>query len=108
MGPSRASVPAPAEVGFVDGASFPNNTCEEIAQGVGMVGDFKSGGRELRREGGSQAGASMISRSKAANQGWFNVGNDADAAEFAVESIPRHTFQGDYRYTISPKQQGPL
>src|ERR687898_644474 len=67
-----------------------------------LVGDFKNGGRELRRKGepepvrvhdfkipelGKVAPYGVYDI--AANQGWVNVGIDADTAAFAVESIRR-------------------
>jgi hypothetical protein len=67
-----------------------------------LVGDFKNGGRELRRVGDPEAvrvhDFQIKSLGKvapygvydlAANQGWVNVGIDADTAAFAVESIRR-------------------
>ena len=67
-----------------------------------LVGDFKNGGRELRRKGDPEAvrvhdfeikGLGKVAPygvyDIAANQGWVNVGIDADTAEFAVESIRR-------------------
>ena len=67
-----------------------------------LVGDFKNGGRELRPKGdpepvrvhdfeipelGKVAPYGVYDI--AANQGWVNVGIDADTAAFAVESIRR-------------------
>ena len=67
-----------------------------------LVGDFKNGGRELCRKGepedvrvhdfkipelGKVAPYGVYDI--AANQGWVNVGVDADTAAFAVESIRR-------------------
>jgi hypothetical protein len=67
-----------------------------------LVGDFKNGGRELRRAGDPEAvrvhDFEIKSLGKvapygvydiAANAGWVNVGVDADTAAFAVESIRR-------------------
>ena len=67
-----------------------------------MVGDFKNGGRELRRKRDPEPvrvhdfeikGLGKVAPygvyDIAANQGWVNVGIDADTAEFAVESIRR-------------------
>lgn len=67
-----------------------------------LVGDFKNGGRELRRQGDPEPvrvhdfeikGLGKVAPygvyDIAANQGWVNVGVDADTAEFAVESIRR-------------------
>jgi hypothetical protein len=67
-----------------------------------LVGDFKNGGRELRRKGDPEPvrvhdfeikGLGKVAPygvyDIAANQGWVNVGIDADTAEFAVESIRR-------------------
>ncbi len=67
-----------------------------------MVGDFKNGGRELRRKRDAEPvrvhdfeikGLGKVAPygvyDIAANQGWVNVGVDADTAEFAVESIRR-------------------
>jgi hypothetical protein len=67
-----------------------------------LVGDFKNGGRELRRKGDPEPvrvhDFEIKSLGKvapygvydiAANQGWINVGVDADTAAFAVESIRR-------------------
>ena len=67
-----------------------------------LVGDFKNGGRELRRAGDPEPvrvhDFEIKSLGKvapygvydiAANQGWVNVGIDADTAAFAVESIRR-------------------
>ena len=67
-----------------------------------MVGDFKNGGRELRRKGDPEPvrvhdfeikGLGKVAPygvyDIAANQGWVNVGINADTAEFAVESIRR-------------------
>ncbi len=65
-------------------------------------GDFKNGGRELRRQGDPEPvrvhdfeikGLGKVAPygvyDIAANQGWLNIGIDADTAEFAVESIRR-------------------
>jgi hypothetical protein len=67
-----------------------------------LVGDFKNGGRELRRQGrpekvrvhdfkipelGKVAPYGVYDI--AANHGWVSVGVDADTAAFAVESIRR-------------------
>src|SRR5271169_5962842 len=67
-----------------------------------LVGDFKNGGRELRRKGDPEPvrvhdfeikGLGKVAPygvyDIAANKGWVNVGIDADTAEFAVESIRR-------------------
>jgi Rhodopirellula transposase DDE domain len=67
-----------------------------------LVGDFKNGGRELRRAGDPEPvrvhDFEIKSLGKvapygvydiAANDGWVNVGIDADTAAFAVESIRR-------------------
>jgi len=67
-----------------------------------LVGDFKNGGRELRRKGEPEPvrvhdfeikGLGKVAPygvyDIAANQGWVNVGVDADTAAFAVESIRR-------------------
>jgi hypothetical protein len=67
-----------------------------------LVGDFKNGGRELRRQGDPQAvrvhdfmipelgkAAPYGVYDIAANEGWVSVGIDADTAAFAVESIRR-------------------
>src|SRR5206468_8296228 len=67
-----------------------------------LVGDFKNGGRELRREGRPHKVRvhDFIIRGKgravpygiydiAANEGWVSVGIDHDTASFAVESIRR-------------------
>ena len=67
-----------------------------------LVGDFKNGGRELRRERDPEPvrvhDFEIKSLGKvapygvydiAANDGWVNVGIDADTAAFAVESIRR-------------------
>ena len=67
-----------------------------------LVGDFKNGGRELRRRGDPEPvrvhDFEIKSLGKvapygvydiAANEGWVNVGIDADTAAFAVESIRR-------------------
>jgi len=67
-----------------------------------LVGDFKNAGRELRRQGDPEPvrvhDFEIKSLGKvapygvydiAANQGWVNVGIDADTAAFAVESIRR-------------------
>ena len=67
-----------------------------------LVGDFKNGGRELRRKGEPELvrvhDFEIKSLGKvapygvydiAANQGWVNVGIDSDTAAFAVESIRR-------------------
>ena len=67
-----------------------------------LVGDFKNGGRELRRQGDPEPvrvhDFEIKSLGKvapygvydiAANEGWVNVGIDADTAAFAVESIRR-------------------
>jgi len=67
-----------------------------------LVGDFKNGGRELRRKGDPEPvrvhdfeikGLGKVAPygvyDIAANQGWVNVGINADTAEFAVESIRR-------------------
>ena len=67
-----------------------------------LVGNFKNGGRELRRKGEPEPvrvhdfeikGLGKVAPygvyDIAANQGWVNVGIDADTAAFAVESIRR-------------------
>jgi hypothetical protein len=67
-----------------------------------LVGDFKNGGRELRRAGNPEPvrvhDFEIESLGKvapygvydiAANAGWINVGIDSDTAAFAVESIRR-------------------
>src|SRR5712671_5085744 len=67
-----------------------------------LIGDFKNGGRELRRKGDPEPvrvhdfeikGLGKVAPygvyDIAANQGWVNVGIDADTGEFAVESIRR-------------------
>ena len=67
-----------------------------------LVGDFKNGGRELRRRGEPEPvrvhdfeikGLGKVAPygvyDIAANQGWVSVGVDADTAAFAVESIRR-------------------
>lgn len=67
-----------------------------------LVGDFKNGGRELRRQGDPEPVRVHDFAIKAlgkvapygvydiaANEGWVNVGIDADTAAFAVESIRR-------------------
>ena len=67
-----------------------------------LVGDFRNGGRELRRHGDPEPvrvhDFAIKSLGKvapygvydiAANQGWVNVGISADTAAFAVESIRR-------------------
>ncbi len=67
-----------------------------------LVGDFKNGGRELRRKGDPEPVRVHDFKIKslgkvapygvydmAANEGWVNVGIDADTGAFAVESIRR-------------------
>jgi hypothetical protein len=67
-----------------------------------LVGDFKNAGRALRRKGEPEPvrvhdfeikGLGKVAPygvyDIAANQGWVNVGIDADTAAFAVESIRR-------------------
>jgi hypothetical protein len=67
-----------------------------------LVGDFKNGGRELRRQGDPEPVRVHDFKIKslgkvapygvydmAANEGWVNVGIDADTGAFAVESIRR-------------------
>ena len=67
-----------------------------------LVGDFKNPGKELRRKGDPEPVRVHDFEIKelgkvapygvydiAANQGWVNVGIDADTAAFAVESIRR-------------------
>ena len=67
-----------------------------------LVGDFKNGGRELRRKRDPEPvrvhdfeikGLGKVAPygvyDIAANEGWVNVGIDADTAAFAVESIRR-------------------
>jgi hypothetical protein len=67
-----------------------------------LVGDFKNGGRELRRKGQPEKVRvhDFLIRGKGravpygiyditANQGWVSVGIDRDTAAFAVESIRR-------------------
>ncbi len=67
-----------------------------------LVGDFKNGGRELRRQGDPEPVRTHDFEIKslgkvapygvydiAAHEGWVNVGIDADTAAFAVESIRR-------------------
>jgi hypothetical protein len=67
-----------------------------------LVGDFKNGGRELRRQGDPEAvrvhdfmipelgkAAPYGVYDIAANEGWVSIGIDADTAAFAVESIRR-------------------
>lgn len=77
-----------------------------------LVGDFKNGGRELRPKGqpepvrvhdfkipelGKVAPYGVYDI--AANEGWVNVGIDADTAAFAVESIRRWWYRlGKARY----------
>ena len=77
-----------------------------------LVGDFKNGGRELRPRGqpepvrvhdfkvpelGKVAPYGVYDI--ATNQGWVNVGIDADTAAFAVESIRRWWYRlGKARY----------
>lgn len=77
-----------------------------------LVGDFKNGGRELRPKGqpepvrvhdfkvpelGKVAPYGVYDI--ATNQGWVNVGIDADTAAFAVESIRRWWYRlGKARY----------
>ena len=69
-----------------------------------LVGDFKNGGRELRRKRDPEPvrvhdfeieGLGKVAPygvyDIAANEGWVNVGIDADTAAFAVESIRRGT-----------------
>src|SRR5580700_1123045 len=81
-----------------------------------LVGDFKNGGRELRRKGEPEPvrvhdfeikGLGKVAPygvyDIAANQGWVNVGIDADTAEFAVESIRRWWQRlGSKRYPKAP------
>src|SRR5689334_2183161 len=81
-----------------------------------LVGDFKNGGRELRRQGDPEAvrvhdfeikGLGKVAPygvyDIAANEGWVNVGIDADTAEFAVESIRRWWQRlGKERYPKAP------
>jgi hypothetical protein len=76
------------------------------------IGDFKNGGRELRRQGDPEPvrvhdfeikalgkAAPYGVYDIAANEGWVNVGVDADTAEFAVESIRRWWHRlGKFRY----------
>jgi Rhodopirellula transposase DDE domain len=67
-----------------------------------LVGDFKNGGRELRRQGDPEPvrvhdfeikGLGKVAPygvyDMAANEGWVNVGIDGDTGAFAVESIRR-------------------
>ena len=67
-----------------------------------LVGEFKNGGREWRPQGEPEAVRvydfvdPKVGKAipygvydLGANQGWVNVGNDHDTAEFAVESIRR-------------------
>jgi hypothetical protein len=77
-----------------------------------LVGDFKNGGREIRPKGqpepvrvhdfkipelGKVAPYGVYDI--AANEGWVNVGIDADTAAFAVESIRRWWYRlGKARY----------
>jgi hypothetical protein len=77
-----------------------------------LVGDFKNGGKELRPKGqpepvrvhdfkipelGKVAPYGVYDI--AGNEGWFNVGIDADTAAFAVESIRRWWYRlGKARY----------
>ena len=77
-----------------------------------LVGDFKNGGRELRRRGDPEAvrvhdfmipelgkAAPYGVYDIAANEGWVSVGIDADTAAFAVESIRRWWWKlGKTRY----------
>jgi hypothetical protein len=77
-----------------------------------LVGDFKNGGRELRRQGDPEPvrvhdfeikGLGKVAPygvyDIAANEGWVNVGVDADTAAFAVESIRRWWHRlGKFRY----------
>jgi hypothetical protein len=77
-----------------------------------LVGDFKNGGRELRRQGDPEAvrvhdfmipelgkAAPYGVYDIAANEGWVSVGIDADTAAFAVESIRRWWWKlGKSRY----------
>jgi hypothetical protein len=82
-----------------------------------LVGDFKNAGRELRRKGDPEPVRVHDFQIKAlgkvapygvydiaANEGWINVGIDADTAAFAVESIRRWWQRlGEARY---PNAQG--
>jgi Rhodopirellula transposase DDE domain len=65
-----------------------------------LVGDFKNGGRELRRQGDAEAvrvhdfmipelgkAAPYGVYDIAANEGWVSVGIDADTAAFAVQAF---------------------
>jgi len=77
-----------------------------------LVGDFRNGGRELRRQGDPEAvrvhdfmipelgkAAPYGVYDIAANEGWVSVGIDADTAAFAVESIRRWWWKlGKTRY----------
>jgi Rhodopirellula transposase DDE domain len=77
-----------------------------------LVGDFKNGGRELRRQGDPETvrvhdfmipelgkAAPYGVYDIAANEGWVSVGIDADTAAFAVESIRRWWWRlGKTRY----------
>jgi Rhodopirellula transposase DDE domain len=77
-----------------------------------LVGDFKNGGRELRREGDPELvrvhdfvieGLGKVAPYGVydiyANHGWVNVGIDSDTAAFAVESIRRWWYRfGRARY----------
>ena len=77
-----------------------------------LVGDFRNGGRELRRQGDPEVvrvhdfmipelgkAAPYGVYDIAANEGWVSVGIDADTAAFAVESIRRWWWKlGKTRY----------
>jgi Rhodopirellula transposase DDE domain len=77
-----------------------------------LVGDFRNGGRELRRQGDPEAvrvhdfmipelgkAAPYGVYDIAANEGWVSVGINADTAAFAVESIRRWWWKlGNTRY----------
>jgi hypothetical protein len=77
-----------------------------------LVGDFRNGGREPRRQGDPEAvrvhdfmipelgkAAPYGVYDIAANEGWVSVGIDADTAAFAVESIRRWWWKlGKSRY----------
>ena len=82
-----------------------------------LVGDFKNAGQELRRKGDPEAVRVHDFAIKelgkvapygvydvAANQGWVNVGVDADTAAFAVESIRRWWLRiGKLRYPAATR-----
>jgi hypothetical protein len=85
-----------------------------------LAGAYKNDGREWRPPGDpaqvSTQDFADPERGKAipygiydlaANTGWVNVGADHDTAAFAVESISRHDWHGEWNYALDPAPPQP-